>query len=137
MASSVTAVYGANQLSRYKNISVQGEITTSDDGNIPVLAGRAKHQIVIRRIVANLHTAAAETAQFEADGAGGDPVFTLGASLELGEHEINWGELGYALPEGEGLQIAITNSGGNGFTYVVEAYERTAPGAGTPAELLP
>lgn len=123
MPISRNAVYNREQLGRYKNASVQGEIVNTDTGNKAVIAQtNALYQLVILRIIVNVYTTAAQAFFFETDGAGGDPVFNQPASPTLGEHRIDWGDLGYICPAGEGLRIALGGTGGNAFTYLVEAY---------------
>lgn len=137
MATSFHAVMGSNQLSRHENVSRQGEVAAADSGDIPIIpAPNSKHQVVIRKIILNVYTSAAQTMQFQADGAGGDPVFNRAASPALGGHSIDFGELGYALPAGEGLEVSLGGAG-NAFTYVVEAYQRPIAGAMTPAQAIP
>jgi len=122
MPPSKIAVAGDSQLTRFKNVSMQGEVAALDTGDISLIVmTNPKYQVVIRRIVINVYTLAAVPTVFQSDGAGADPVWTVPASPPLGEDSIDWGKLGYALPLGEGLEIAL-GAGGNAFTFAVEAY---------------
>lgn len=135
---SPSAVMGGNQLTRQKNVSVQGEILAADTGNATLIANTAtKQQIVLRKITLNIYTSVAQAFQFESDGALGDPLFNVAASPGVGQKTVDFGDLGYALPAGEGLRIALGGTGGNAFIYVIEAYKVTIAGAGTPAQMIP
>lgn len=130
MPASRHAVYNREQLTRAKNVSVQGEVTSGNTGDVAVIAQTStKYVLVILRIVLNVYTSAALPFLFQTDGAGGDPIFSKAASPALGEHRIDWGDLGYICPAGEGLEIALGVTGGNAFTFVVEAYLAPAAGA--------
>lgn len=138
MPASRHGVYNREQLTRAKNVSVQGEITSGQSGDVAVIAQTStKYTLVILRIILNVYTSAAQPFSFQSDGAGGDPVFSKAASPALGEHRIDWGDLGYILPAGEGLEVALGGTGGNAFTYLVEAYLAPAAGAVlTPSEII-
>lgn len=137
MPRSFPAVAGSNQLSRHENASVQGEVITTDINDVAVIAQtNTKKQLVVRKIILNVYTSAAQAFQFQGDGAGGDPVYNVAASPGVGPRQIDFGELGYALPAGEGLEIALGGTGGNAFTFLVEAYMRPIAGAGTPAQMV-
>lgn len=116
------AAYNDDQLTRYTNVTAQGEVVPADVNDIPAIAGAAKHAIVVRRIVINVYTSAAQAFEFRGDGADGVPIFNKAASPAVGPHEIDWGPLGYQLPVGEGLEIALGATGGNGFSWLAEAY---------------
>lgn len=132
-----TAVKNRDQLERYENVSAQGEIITTDTGDAVVLANtNTKKQVVVRKVIINVYTTAAQPFAFQADGALGDIFFSKALSPAIGPHSIDYGELGYALPPGEGIEIALGVTGGNGFTYVVEAYKKPIAGAGTPAQMV-
>jgi len=116
------AVRNRNQLVRFENVSAQGEVAAADsaDASVVVLTN-AKFALVVRRITCNVYTAAAQTVTFQSDGAGGDPVFTFTPGTVVGPYTIDYGELGYQLPAGEGLEIHLA-AAGNGFVYVAEVY---------------
>lgn len=134
---SPTASRGQNQLARWENLSAQGEIVAADTGTATLIPQtNTKKQLVVRKITINVYTTAAQAFGFESSGSGADPVFNKAASPALGAHQIDFGEVGYALPAGEGLAIALGVTGGNAFTYVVECYKRPIAGAGTPAQMV-
>ena len=137
MASSRTAVMGGNQLTRYQNVSVQGEIDAVATGDTPLIANTStKQQLVVRRIVVNVYTSAAVSAEFRGDGALGDPVFNVPATPGVGPRNIDWGDIGYALPPGEGLEVSVSGAG-NAFTFFAEVYRVPIAGTGTPAQMIP
>lgn len=117
------AVRNRNQLVRFENVSAQGEVAAADSADAAVVTlTNAKFALVVRRIVCNVYTPAAQTVTFQSDGSGGDPVFTFEPGTVAGAYFINFGELGYQLPAGEGLEIHLA-AAGNGFTYVAEVYK--------------
>lgn len=136
MASSRNAVANRGQLSRYENVSVQGEITAGQTGDIAALTNsKSNADVVVRKVTINVYTSAAQAFQLQSDGAGGDPVFNVASSPGVGPRSIDFGELGYQLPTGEGLEWALGGTGGNAFIYVIEAYRLPKVGAVTPAQI--
>lgn len=134
---SPAASRGQNQLARWENVSGQGEIIATDTGTTTLIPNtNTKKQLIVRKITINVYTSAAQAFGFESNGSGADPVFNKAASPAVGPHQIDFGELGYALPAGEGLAIALGVTGGNAFTYVIECYKRPIAGAGTPSQMV-
>lgn len=138
------AVHNDNQLARFENFTVSGCILAGDTGTLPLLAAKTAHQYYIRRIEVFVIVASTPTAIFRATtttafilfelfGSGATPAMTTGRS------GIDYGKLGIALPDGEGLELVLS-AANNSFTFIVEGYRTTRPqssGVLTPDQAIP
>lgn len=135
------ASYGQNQISRFQNFSVSGQILTTDTGTLHlILAPRnAKHQVFIRRIVINVGTTGTTiTVKFQSSSTS-QPVFTPPQFAAIGKDFVYYGDVGAALPAGEGLDLVLSGAG-SAFTFLVEGYVAPVPQSTAvmiPSEAIP
>lgn len=130
------AVNRDTKQSIFENVSLSGTVGTADNLSVVprslisnVGAIHAKDTIYIQRIELAITTDNAATQQFRSDGTD-IPVAGTKASPGIGPIEFDFGEEGFALPEGEGLEL-INSGAGAAYSYTIKAYRRRT-GAGVP-----
>lgn len=112
-------------LSAFANVSVSGQVLTSDLGTPRTLiAAKANFSIVIQRIVISITTDATATLAI-ADTAGTPvPIFSTAASPGLGVvKSVDFGPIGFVCTDSKGLTLTASATG-LAFVYVVQAYQK-------------
>lgn len=98
----------------------------------PVFAGKAKEHIWITRITICITTSAAQSVTVRDDGTP-TPIFSVPASAAVGAYEVEFGDDGYQV--GAGLGIDLVGSGaGTAGTWVIEGYRKGGTTPKTVAE---
>lgn len=88
----------------------------------PVFAGRTKERIYITRITICITTSSAQSVTVRDDGTP-TPIFSVASSASVGAYQVEFGEDGYAVGEGLGVDLAASGAGTAG-TYVIEGYRK-------------
>jgi hypothetical protein len=107
----------------FKDVSVQGNRGAADTTVSPLIAARAKYTLYVQEIWANITTDAAQTITFRAITTTARVLLLTPSSPGLGLQKIEFDDEGYALPEGEGLEMVLS-AAGLAFDYKVVAYQR-------------
>jgi hypothetical protein len=112
----------------YPPVVANGVITAAVTASVlPAIAGVAKETIYITKIVINITTSAAGSITFRDTNGTPRVAFVVAASAPIGNQEVDFGEDGFPLQEGEGLNIVGSASGPAG-AYHVQGYRRaTSP----------
>lgn len=105
----------------HRDVSVQGNRGAADGSVQPVIAGKPKHTVYIQEIWMNVYTDAAQTATWRPNTSTTKTLWLVPASPGIGEIERQFDDEGFALPEGEGLEL-ILSAAGLAFDYKVVAY---------------
>jgi hypothetical protein len=105
----------------HRDVSLQGNRGAGDGSVQPVIAGKPKHTIYIQEIWMNVYTDAAQSATWRPNTTTARTILFVPASPGIGPQRIEFDDEGYALPEGEGLEL-ILSAAGLAFDYKVVAY---------------
>lgn len=115
------------RLEQYPDASAGLHMTAADNfatpqvliANPAALAGISR-RIRVRRVTIAVTTAAAQTVQLRSVTTD-VPICGLAASAAIGPYTWDFGQVGRALPTGEGVEI-VTGGAGVAATFQVEAY---------------
>lgn len=125
-------IFNRDYVTQFKDVSTQRSVVAGSDGSVaPLISGTTGFVIVVRRIVVEVTTVAAQSWTFRTSN--GTPVVlkAVPASAVAGTYETIYGDgnEGYVIPDGESLNLAMGGTGPAGIC-VVDAYKRAA--ANTP-----
>ncbi len=121
-------VANRDYVSQFKDVSTQRSIVAGVSGSAdPLIAGTAGFVIVVRRIVVEITTSAAQSFTFRTNNATPVVLKSIAASATVGNYETVYGDgnEGYVIPDGEDLDL-LMGGAGPAAVYVVDAYKRQA-----------
>lgn len=126
---------GTATLRSYQDVSAQAQTLAAGTGVVTLIANRANWQTYIQNIRVNVTTSAAPTATFRANTTETVVLAIVPANPEVGVIEFDFGEDGFALPAGEGLEYALS-AAGLAFAVTVQAYRKLIPNTAIPVATL-
>jgi hypothetical protein len=115
-----------SQRRAYEDVSVSGVVVAADDHSSTareLVAARAKETIYIQRIAMGVTTDHAATQTFQDTEGTPRLAATSKASPGLGALQWDFGDEGFALTEGAGLEL-VNSAAGLAYSFTVEAYRR-------------
>lgn len=118
------SVFNNEHRRQFKDVSTSYVIVAATDYTTPSqkIAGKSKHTIYIQKIMLAVTTDNAATQTFQSVTTDAK-VATTKASPGLGPIEFDFGEEGYALPEGEGLEH-LMSAAGMAASVTITAYQK-------------
>jgi hypothetical protein len=114
---------GVHTLRSYQDVSVSRQTVAADSGVASLIAARASWQVFVQKISVNVTTSAAQTATFRASTTETVVLGTVPSDPGIGVIEFDFGEDGWALPVGEGLEQSLS-AAGLAFAVTVQAYRK-------------
>lgn len=122
---------GVSTLRSYQDVSAQAQTVAADSGVKALVAGITGWQIFIQRILVNVTTSAAQTVTFRAATTETIVLGAVPSAPGVGVREFDFGEKGWALPVGEGLEQSLS-AAGLAFAVVVQAYAKLPADTAVP-----
>jgi hypothetical protein len=113
----------ANYRTIFQDVSVQGNRGAADTSVSPLIAARTGTTLFVQEIWVNITIDAAQTITFRPIVTTARTILFINSNPGLGEQTFTYGDEGYALPEGEGLEL-ILSAAGLAFDYKVVGYRR-------------
>lgn len=108
----------------YQPVVASGVITAVVTASVlPAIAGKAKETLYLTKITFTVTTVGAATITFRDTNGTPRVAFVVATSAVIGQQTVDWGEDGFPLQEGEGLNIVGSATGPAG-AYLVQGYRR-------------
>jgi len=126
---------GVQTLRSFQDVSVQQQTVAADTAAVTLIAARAGWTVYVQKIKFNVTTSAAVTASVRALTTTTVVIAGLPSSPGVGVVEFDFGEDGWALPAGEGLERTLSGAG-NAFALTVQAYRKLTPNTAIAAATL-
>jgi hypothetical protein len=126
---------GVQTLRSYQDVSAQAQTVAADSGVKALIAGRTGWTVYVQKIRINVTTTAAQTATVRAATTETVVLATVPSDPGIGVREFDFGEDGWALPSGEGLEQSLS-AAGLAFAITVQAYMKLTPNTAITAAAL-
>lgn len=126
---------GVQTLRSYQDVSAQQQTVAADTAAVTLIAARAGWTTYVQKIEINITTDNAATVTVRALTTTAVILARTPASPGIGVRIFDFGEDGWALPAGEGLE-RILSGAGLAFAMTVQAYRKLTPNTAIAAATL-